>query len=242
MESSSISTSHPAPSAARHVSAGAGVLAAGLLFGIATPFVPDVLPFPPFTMIGDSSALWCAAALGVGAALARLRTGFTLPAGALFLVASVVGYYGFVVAVLPGPAALADVDAWLVPAWAWLAAACVAGPVLALAGTWLVRDVPRPLRLGALGLLGAVFLAESLGVLVDEVTLVLLGIPMPPDDGWRLGWYVNTAVQAVVGLVLPLVASRRGADRLPALGVALLMALVWYVGIGLVWDVLMPPM
>ncbi|MCY9786749.1 hypothetical protein KIK06_22955 [Nocardiopsis sp. EMB25] len=46
----------------------------------------------------------------------------------------------------------------------------------------------------------------------------------------------------MVGLVLPLVASRRGADRLPALGVALLMALVWYVGIGLVWDVLMPPM
>ncbi|WP_116248307.1 DUF6518 family protein [Nocardiopsis sp. FIRDI 009] len=239
---SSTATRRPAPSAARHALVGAGVLAAGLLLGVATPYLPIVLPLPPFTMINDSSALWCAAALGMGAALARLRTGFVLPAGALFLVASVVGYYGFTVTAFPGGATLADVDRWLLPAWAWLAAACAAGPVLALAGTWLVRDVPRWLRLGALGLLGGVFLAESLGVLVDEVMLALSPIPFPPDDGWRLRWYVDVGVQAVVGLLLPLVASRRRADRLPALGAALLTAVVWSAGVELVWRVLMPPM
>ncbi|MEV2278168.1 DUF6518 family protein [Nocardiopsis sp. NPDC049922] len=241
MNPSTTSTPRPVPSAARHALAGVGVLVTGLLFGVVTLFLPAVLPFPPFRDIGGSSALWCAVTLGVGAALARFRTGFVLPAGALFLVASVVGYYGFVVAVFPGPTTLADVDRWLLPAWAWLVAAGLAGPILALTGTFLVRDVPRWLRLGALGLLGAVFVAESLRVLVDEVTLALSPVPMPPDDGSRLWWYADQAVQAVAGLLLTVLASRRKADRLPALGVVLLMAVVWSAGIDLVWDLLMPP-
>jgi hypothetical protein len=174
---------------------------AGLVLGGVTLLMQGT--FPGFlNQLGNSGAVWSAAAFAAGALL-PVRGWRAAVAGLILLVGAVVGYYGSTTVLLND-----DVDAHTLRGpVVWAVVACVAGPVFGLAGAvW--RGGQPVHRAAAAAALGAVFVAEGLYLLI-----VLR--------------YVDEAVLMVgLGLLLPALLGRSGADRLRALAAVVPMTVL----------------
>lgn len=145
--------------------------------------------------LANSGAIWLAIAFAVGSRMASDRE--AVVAGIATLLLALVGYE------LAARVVGASISSAGLVIWSGIA--LVGGPVYGFAGhRWRVgagRD-----RLVALGLLGAVFVAEG--------AYTLLAIP----DLARVGW-----VEVLVGLSLPVLLGRDGHERVA--GVAMLVPL-----------------
>ncbi|WP_017571531.1 DUF6518 family protein [Nocardiopsis halotolerans] len=186
-------------------------------------------------MFIDSAAGWCALVLLVGLwGGTRLRPWQVPVSGAVALLSAVVCYYGAAAVLNGGPLALLNVPGWLFPAWLWLLAACVAGPLLTAAGAWIHHD-RRPRRMVGLGLLGGVFLAEALYPVLGwahfRITAPEAHASYVSQLGFPTSVFVQAGLTALLGVALVLVVARRPGDRLRALGAMVPAGLVWYVGV-----------
>ncbi|MFE3461660.1 DUF6518 family protein [Nocardiopsis aegyptia] len=206
---------------------------AGPVLGALTLFGAGLLPWWIGRLFTDASAGWCAVVILVGLwASTRLRAWQVPAAGALALLSAVVCYYAVAVALTVGPVALLDPAAWLFPAWLWLLAACVAGPLLTAAGAW-IRHARRSRRLVGLGLLGGVFLADALLPVLDWLHFRLTAPEVPPPSS-PAPMYAGAAVAVLLGAALVLVVARELGDRPRALAAMVPAGLLWYAG---VWAV-----
>ncbi|WP_121183033.1 DUF6518 family protein [Nocardiopsis sp. Huas11] len=206
---------------------------AGPVLGALTLLGAGLLPWWIGSLFTDASAGWCAVVILVGLwAGTRLPPWQVLVAGALALLSAVVCYYAVAAALTGGPAALLDPVGRLVPAWLWLLAACVAGPLLTGAGTW-IRHALRSRRLVGLGLLGGVFLADALLPVLDRAHFRITSPEAPPPMS-PVPMYAGAAFAVLVGVVLVLVVAREPGDRPRALAAMVPVGLVWYAG---VWTV-----
>lgn len=149
--------------------------------------------------------------------------------GALTLLSAVVCYYAAAAGLTGGPAALLDPAGRLFPAWLWLPAACVAGPLLTGAGTW-IRHARRPRRLGGLGLLGGVFLADALLPVLDWARFRITSPEVPPPAS-PVPMYTGAAVAVLMGVLLVLAVAREPGDRPRALAAMVPVGLLWYAGV-----------
>jgi hypothetical protein len=151
---------------------------AGLAVGGFTLLMQGTLP-GFLNQLGNSGAVWSAAAFAAGAVLAP-RGRRSAVVGLVLLLGAVLGYYGCTTVLLHDDVSAAALRG---PAL-WAGVAVVAGPVFGLAGAqWRGPDPLR--RLLAAGALGAVFVAEGLylaAVLeyVAEAALMIgLGLAAP---------------------------------------------------------------
>lgn len=176
----------------------------GLIVGIATMVAQGLLP-DAVAWIGNSGAVWAAAAFVAGAAGASARPWACALAGLLTQWGAVVGYYGFTSLLWLGAQ-----DLWAPLVWAVCGA--VAGPLFGLAGyVWRGRD--GWWRAGAVALLGAVLAAEGVFKLVNwehfthmlgtAWTQALLGLAVPLLFGGR-GWADRARALAVFAVLVPL--------------------------------------
>ncbi|NYH50515.1 hypothetical protein HNR06_000104 [Nocardiopsis arvandica] len=189
-----------------------------------------VLPWPVWTLFLDASAGWCFVVILLGMwAGTRLRPWQVPVSGAVALLGAVVCYYAVAAVLTDGPGALPDLAAWLFPAWLWLLAACVAGPLLTGAGAWIL-DERRSRRLVGLGLAGGVFLADALLPVLDwaHFRLVSPETPLPLSP---VPMFAQSGVYTLVGVALVLVMARVPGDRPRALAATVPAGLVWYVGV-----------
>jgi hypothetical protein len=175
-----------APGIARTV---AIALAAGLIAGGVTQLLQGILP-AAIGSFANSATPWLAVAFAVGSTASRWW--LAAIAGAVTLLAALVGYYGLVQlrygygAELRGAVLL------------WLIAAVVGGPVFGVVGRWWRGDGPWPRATGP-ALLGASALAEG---------VYLAGIPTVASAG---------PLFVAVGLAIPVVLGRRRDDRIRGL-------------------------
>jgi hypothetical protein len=175
-----------APGIARTV---AIALAAGLIAGGVTQLLQGILP-AAIGSFANSATPWLAVAFGVGSTASRWW--LAAIAGAVTLLAALVGYYGLVQlrygygAELRGAVLL------------WLIAAVVGGPVFGVVGRWWRGDGPW-LRATGPALLGASAIAEG---------VYLAGIPTVASAG---------PLFVAVGLAIPVVLGRRRDDRIRGL-------------------------
>jgi hypothetical protein len=164
-------------------------LAAGLIAGAATQLLQGILPVGVGS-IANSATPWLAVAFGVGAAAPRRWLAGI--AGAVTLLAALVGYYGLVQLRFGyAPEIRGAVLLWLI-------AAVVGGPVFGVAGRWWRGDAPW-LRATGPALLGASAIAEG---------FYLSGIPTVASAG---------PLFVAVGLAIPVVLGRRRDDRVRGL-------------------------
>ncbi|MEU0490833.1 DUF6518 family protein [Nocardiopsis sp. NPDC006139] len=169
----------------------------GLIIGLATMVAQGLLP-DAVAWLGNSAAVWSAAAFAAGAAGAAARPWACAVAGLLTQWGAVIGYYGSASLLWLGAQ---ELHAPLV----WMACGALSGPVFGLAGAvW--RNRGGWWRAAAVGLLGAVLAAEGVFKLVNwEHFTHMLG------TAWS---------QALLGLAVPLLLGGRGwADRARALAV-----------------------
>ncbi|WP_159941962.1 MULTISPECIES: DUF6518 family protein [unclassified Nocardiopsis] len=207
-----------------------GITAAGLALGGLSVLLAALFPWWIWFLVTDTSAVWCAAVIALGALAATRPPSWRLPAaGAVVLLCAVVGYYAVTVLVSGGAAALPRPAAWLFPAWLWLLAACVAGPVLTVAGAW-TRHGERTRRLAGLGLLGGVFLAEGLLPVLAWTGSRLRDPEVPPPPS-PAPMFTEAALLALLGAALVLLVARRPGDRPRALAAMPPAGLVWCVGV-----------
>ncbi|GAA5196248.1 DUF6518 family protein [Rugosimonospora acidiphila] len=185
---------------------------AGLAVGGLTLEMQGTLP-GVLNHLGNSGAVWSLAAFGAGAAL-PVRGFRAAVAGTLVLVGAVVGYYGSTTAFLRDDVSRAALTGPAV----WIAVAVVAGPIFGVAGA--LSRAGRPVyRAAALGALGAVFVAEGLylAVVVRQAG--------------------EAALMVGLGVVLPPLLGRGGADRLRGLAALVPMTLLGAVATGVVYLV-----
>ena len=174
---------------------GIGVVA-GLVAGAVTQLLQGILP-AGIGSIANSATPWLAAAFGVGSTASRWW--LAAIAGAVTLLAALVGYYGLVQLRFGyGPELRGAVLLWLI-------AAVVGGPVFGVAGRWWRGDGPW-LRATGPALLGASAIAEG---------VYLAGIPTVASAG---------PLFVAVGLAIPVLLGRRRDDRIR--GLALLLPCV----------------
>ena len=145
--------------------------------------------------LANSGAIWVTVAFAVGAVMVSDRE--AVAAGMACLLLALVGYQ---IAALAAHASLGSSAVVI-----WSGTALVGGPVFGLAGHRWRTDAGWT-RVGAIALLGAVFVAEG--------TNTLLRIP----DLARAGW-----VEVVIGLGVPIALGRDRRER--AAGLALLVPL-----------------
>jgi hypothetical protein len=164
-------------------------LAAGLIAGAVTQLLQGILP-AEMGSFANSATPWLAVAFGVGSTASRWW--LAAIAGAVTLMAALVGYYGLVQlrfgygVELRGTVLL------------WLIAAVVGGPVFGVAGRWWRSDRPW-LRATGPALLGASAIAEG---------VYLAGIPTVASAG---------PLFVALGLAIPVVLGRRRDDRIRGL-------------------------
>ena len=170
------------------------VLVVGLATGALTLLGQAVLD-GDWERLANSGALWVTVAFAVGALMMSDRE--SVVAGMACLLLALVGYE------LAALAAHTSLGSSAVVIWS--GTALVGGPVFGLAGHRWRTDAGWT-RVGAIALLGAVFVAEG--------TNTLLRIP----DLARAGW-----VEVVIGLGVPIVLGRDRWER--AAGLALLVPL-----------------
>ncbi|HCT76558.1 MAG TPA: hypothetical protein DGT23_08210 [Micromonosporaceae bacterium] len=181
------------------------VAVGGLLIGALTLVLQGLLP-GSWGHLANSGATWVVAAFFAGAYLGR-------PAlhGTVVLFGEVVGYYGAAATFLNQR----EPQALVGPA-VWLAVALVAGPIFGIAGAWW-RDEQRPIRrIVAVALLGGVFIAEGLYLMIT------------------LGYLAEGTMMLALGILTPAL-QRSGADRwrsLAALVPVTALGLLAYWGIG----------
>ena len=176
----------PAASIARTV--GIAVVA-GLVAGAVTQLLQGILP-PGIGSIANAATPWLAVAFGVGSTARRWW--LAALAGAITLLAALVGYYGLVqVRYGYGVELRGTVLLWLI-------AAIVGGPVFGVAGRWWRGDGPWRRAIGP-ALLGASAMAEG---------VYLAGIPTVASAG---------PLFVVVGLSIPVLLGRRRDDRIRGL-------------------------
>lgn len=177
----------------------------GLLIGALTLLLQGLLP-GSWGHLANSGATWVVAAFFAGAFLGR-------PAlhGTVVLFGEVIGYYGAAAIFL----SQRDPQALVGPA-VWLAVALAAGPIFGIAGSWW-RHEQRPIRrIIAVALLGGVFIAEGLYLIIT------------------LGYLAEGAIMLALGILAPAL-QRSGADRwrsLAALVPVTALGLLAYWGIG----------
>ena len=161
----------------------------GLAVGGLTLVFQGVLPGAS-NQLANSGAVWCAAAFAAGAWLFGAAAPWPAAVGGLLtLWGAVVGYYGSTTAFHHDDVNASTLRGPLL----WLLVACVAGPLSGLAGR-AYRANGRWAMTAAAGL-GAVFIAEGL----------YLGV--------ALGYRVEAAVFAAIGVAIPLALGRTGRDR-----------------------------
>jgi hypothetical protein len=164
-------------------------LVAGLVAGGVTQLLQGILP-EGIGSVANSATPWLAVAFGVGTTASRWW--LAAIAGAVTLLAALVGYYGLVQlrfgygAELRGAVLL------------WLIAAVVGGPVFGVAGRWWRGDGPW-LRATGPALLGASAIAEG---------VYLAGVPTVASAG---------PLFVVAGLSVPVLLGRRRDDRIRGL-------------------------
>ena len=165
-------------------------LAAGLVAGAVTQLLQGILP-AGIGSFANSATPWLAVAFGVGSTASRWW--LAAIAGAVTLLAALVGYYGLVqLRYGYGPELRGAVLLWLI-------AAVVGGPVFGVAGRWWRGDGPW-LRATGPALLGASAIAEG---------VYLAGIPTVASAG--------TTVRRRRALTIPVVLGRRRDDRIRGL-------------------------
>jgi hypothetical protein len=164
-------------------------LAAGLIAGGVTQLLQGILP-AGIGSFANSATPWLAVAFGVGSTASRWW--LAAIAGAVTLIAALVGYYGLVQLRFGyGPELRGAVLLWLI-------AAVVGGPVFGVVGRWWRGD-GRWLRATGPALLGASAIAEG---------IYLAGIPTVASAG---------PLFVAVGLAIPVVLGRRRDDRIRGL-------------------------
>ncbi|WP_331762550.1 DUF6518 family protein (plasmid) [Streptomyces sp. NBC_01420] len=133
-----------------HLLAGAG----GLLFGVLTNLAQGWLPGSS-GQIANSGAVWCVAAFTAGALTRRGPARAPVLAGLLAETCLVVGYYGY---------AEFGRDGMGSPFYplVWLVLACVAGPLMGMAGHWWRRGRTPGRRIAGLAALPGVFGMEGI--------------------------------------------------------------------------------
>jgi hypothetical protein len=177
------------PSAASIARALGVAVVAGLVAGAVTQLLQGILP-AEVGSIANSATPWLAVAFGVGATAPRWW--IAALAGAITLLAALVGYYGLVqVRYGYGVEVRGTVLLWLI-------AAVVGGPVFGVAGRWWRGDGPWRRAIGP-ALLGASAMAE--GVYLARIPTVASAAPL----------------FVVVGLLIPVLLGRRREDRIRGL-------------------------
>ncbi|RAY16550.1 hypothetical protein DPM19_04085 [Actinomadura craniellae] len=176
----------------------AWAIGAGLAVGVLTNIGQGLLP-GVWNQFVNSGAVWVVAAFVTGLLLPG-RGRWTVIAGVGTQAGAVVGYYGYAELVRDG---MGDLYAPAV----WLAAALVAGPIFATAGSWTRGDRRSRRVLGA-AVLGGVFLMEAIRY------------------QWVLEYTAEAGVFAALGLLLPLLPGRTGRDRWQSVLAALPLGLV----------------
>jgi hypothetical protein len=172
-------------------------IAVGLATGALT-LVGQALLDDGWQRLANSGAIWLAVAFGIGAVMASDREAAV--AGIATLLLALVGYQ------LAAWAAHASLGASGLVIWS--GTALVGGPVFGLAGRRWRADTGR-VRVLAIALLGAVFVAEGADTLIS--------IPNLAPTGW---------VEVLVGLGVPFLLGRDRRERLAALVVLVPLALL----------------
>jgi hypothetical protein len=161
----------------------------GLVLGGLTLALQGALPGSS-NRLANSGAVWVVGAFLAGALL-RVGRWQTWLAGTAVLVGAVAGYYGSLVAFEHKTASPAGLSGPV----GWSAVALASGPIFATAGSWW-RDERLGRRVGSLGLLGGVFVAEG---------GYLLASHRPVGQ---------TVVVSTIGVLLPLTLGRSARERL----------------------------
>jgi hypothetical protein len=190
-------------------------LVGGLLLGGVTLVLQGLLP-GVWNHLANSGAVWVVGAYVAGACFPTGRWRPAL-AGLLAEVGAVVGYYASTTVFLQDDLSRAALTGPVV----WGAVALVAGPLFGTAGAWR-RDGRRGRRIASLGLLGGVFVAEAVDLLV------------------RLHYVADAAIMATIGVAVPLLLARNGRERLYGLLALVVAALAGYGGYVLLDKVLQP--
>jgi len=174
-------------------------VAVGLLTGALTQLGQGALP-DGWSQAANSIAVWLLVAFFIGASMPSIR--WAAVAGAIALIAALVGYYGLV-ELRYGYGG--STGSWLL----WGTGALVGGPVFGVAGRTWRADPDHRHRAAAIGLLAAVFIAEGvyLVTILPEplvgMGFVVVGAGIPPVLGRsrqdRLGGYVATVPMLVLG-------------------------------------------
>jgi hypothetical protein len=162
------------------------VAVVGLAVGVLTLVAPGALAGHWRTW-ANSGAVWLVPAFFVGSFMPSDRV--AAAAGAMTLVAAIVGYYASAPVVVDRAAA----DAGSVTVWVVIA--LVGGPVYGMAGWWWRGDRPWR-RIAAIALLGGVFTAEGL----DRV----LRTTLVREPGWAM---------LALGIAIPLLLGRTTRER-----------------------------
>jgi hypothetical protein len=157
----------------------------GLATGVLTQLGQGLLP-DGWSQIANSISPWLLVAFFVGAALPTVR--WAAVAGVAVLLLAVVGYYAMI-QLRYGYGG--GTGSWVL----WGLAALVGGPVFGVAGRWWLAPRSSWRRAAAIGLVGAVFVAEG-----AYLVLIL------PEPAVGIGF-------ALVGLVMPLLLGRSWPDR-----------------------------
>ncbi|MFC8535849.1 DUF6518 family protein [Streptomyces sp. NPDC057249] len=180
-----------------HLLAGAG----GLLFGVLTNLAQGWLPGSS-GQIANSGAVWCVAAFAAGALTRRGSALAPVLAGLLAETCLVVGYYGYAEY---GRDGMGDLLFPLV----WLALACIAGPLMGMAGYWWHQGRTAGRRITGLAALPGVFGMEGI------------------HFAWTLHYTAEATACFALLAVLPCM-GRSWRERLMALAVAMAFAVVAY--------------
>jgi hypothetical protein len=177
----------------------------GPLIGGLTVLLSLVLPWWAGDFLTNQVAAWGSVVILLGWwASLRLSPGQVALSGAAALLGAVLSYYAVGVLLTGGPAALLH-PGWVLAAWHWLPVACLAGPLLTTAGTW-IRHPSRPRRLAVLGLLGALCAGEGLQSVANWIHFRLTAPEAPPGfftlESVLLGCWDNVLLGVVPILLL----------------------------------------
>lgn len=172
-------------------------LATGLAFGVLTNLAQGWLPGAS-NQIANSIAVWTSVAFAVGALQTRSRA--SRLAGLQGLAAEVglvAGYYGYAEFGREGMGAL------LYPL-IWLTSACVAGPVMGLAGHWWRHGPTAQRRVVGLAMLTGTFGMESLmhAVYLNHTAVAWTGLALFIGIPQLLGRTLRERTLAAVAAVL----------------------------------------
>ncbi|MFJ5226689.1 DUF6518 family protein [Streptomyces sp. NPDC088400] len=188
--------------------AAAGALGGGLVLGVLTNLAQGWL-HTPWDQIPNSGAVWSAVAFVAGALLARWASPHVVAVtGLLAEVGLVVGYYGYAEF---GRGGMGDFAYPLV----WLTLACVAGPLLGVAGSWWRRGHTARRRVIGLASLAGVFGMEGI------------------HYAWVLHYTTQAWTCLAVVLLVSLLMARNRKERALALSAAAAFSLVAYAAIQL---------